>query len=294
MKSAAFTHHSPKTLQEALVLLGQCENAKVLAGGQSLMPMMNYRLVGVDHLIDINGIDELNSITQCTGFIEFGSMVRQYTIAQSDLIRERLPLMNEAIHYVGHMQTRNRGPLGGSLCHFDPSAEMALVAYSYDAQLVVRNARGSRILSMSDFGRNFMTTALESDDLLVAVRMTLWPKDHGYSFVEFARRHGDFAIVSVATLMTLGPQGLIDRVSIHLGGVGATPQKLPNVEQELLGQKPSHDLFVKVAGVLSSLDALSDKLYPSWYRARLAQSLVVRSLALAHERCSTSDLVKHH
>ena len=279
MKSAAFTHHSPKTLQEALVLLGQCENAKVLAGGQSLMPMMNYRLVGVDHLIDINGIDELNSITQGTGFIEFGSMVRQYTIAQSDLIRERLPLMNEAIHYVGHMQTRNRGTLGGSLCH---------------AQLVVRNARGSRILSMSDFGRDFMTTALESDDLLVAVRMTLWPKDHGYSFVEFARRHGDFAIVSVATLMTLDPQGLIDRVSIHLGGVGATPQKLPNVEQELLGQKPSHDLFVKVAGVLSSLDALSDKLYPSWYRARLAQSLVVRSLALAHERCSTSDLVKHH
>jgi carbon-monoxide dehydrogenase medium subunit len=147
---------------------------------------------------------------------------------------------------------------------------------------------------MSDFGRDFMTTALESDDLLIAVRIPLWPKDHGYSFVEFARRHGDFAIVSVATLMTLDPQGLMDRVSIHLGGVGATPQKLLDIEQELLGQKPSHDLFVKVAEVLSSLDALSDKLYPSWYRARLAQSLVVRSLALAHERCSTSDQVKHH
>jgi carbon-monoxide dehydrogenase medium subunit len=294
MKSAAFTHHSPQTLQEALVLLGQCQNAKVLAGGQSLMPMMNYRLVGIDHLIDINSLVELDFIKDEKSFIEFGSMVRQYSIAKSDLVSKRLPLMSEAIQYVGHMQTRNRGTLGGSLSHFDPSAEMPLVAYSYDAQLVVLNVRGSRVLSMAEFGQDFMTTALEGDELLVAIRMSPWPEGHGYSFVEFARRHGDFAIVSVATLMTLDANGFIDRVSIHLGGVAATPLRLTEVEAELLGQQPSEALFVKVSQPLSKLDALSDKLYPSWYRARLAQSLVVRSLTAAQARCLNIESVESH
>ena len=193
---------------------------------------------------------------------------------------------------MGHVQTRNRGTLGGSLCHFDPSAEMALVAYSYGAELLVRSAKDQRVLSMREFGQNFMTTTLTAEELLVVVRLTPWPKGHGYAFEEFARRHGDFAIVSVAILMTLDPEGLMDRVSIHLGGVGATPIRLEDLELELLGQVPSQSLFAKVTAVLSSMEALSDKLYPSWYRARLAQGLVSRSLARAHQRCSNSGLIE--
>ena len=277
MKPSAFNYHSPKNLEDVFAILNSSQNSRVLAGGQSLMPMLNYRLLAVDDLIDLNGVCELRGIKINTDFIEIGSMTKQYEIAESPIIQENLPLMWSAIQYVGHVQTRNRGTIGGSLCQMDPSAELSLVCSAYQAELVVQNSSGERVISIDEFSLGYMTTCLNSNEILKSIRLRPWRKDSRCSFLEFSRRHGDFAVVSAACLVEQR-ENQIERISIVLGGVGSQPLRLSDLEQKLLGMKVSKNQISDFISNISLPDMLTDKLYPAWYREHLSRTLLQRVL----------------
>lgn len=190
MKAPAFRYLAPDTLAEALRLLAREQNARVLAGGQSLVAMLNMRFAFPDCLIDINRVAELAYLRESDGGIEIGAMTRQRDVEFSPLVARRLPLWREAILPVGHRQTRNRGTVGGSLCQLDPSAELPTVALAMDAELTAASVRGERRLRMADFFAGYMTPALEADEILTSIRVQPWPAGHGHAFLEFARRCG--------------------------------------------------------------------------------------------------------
>jgi carbon-monoxide dehydrogenase medium subunit len=283
MKPPPFTYHAPRTLDEALRLASQ-PNARVLAGGQSLMPMLNMRVVAPDHVVDLGKIPGLAGIREEGGTIAIGAMTRQRDIEFSPLVREKLPLLGEAIDWVGHRQTRNRGTIGGSLCHLDPSAEQPTVAMAMDATLTIAGPGGKREVAMRDFAVDLMTTALEENEILTELRITPWAPGHGWAFVEFARRHGDFAIVAVAVLFELDNTGRAKRVSLTLGGVNKVPLRMAAVEARLTGSRLEAADLAAVAKLCGEIDALDDPHVPAWYRQRLAATLSTRALSLALTR----------
>ena len=289
MKSAAFRYHRPLQLQDALALLAGQPNARVLAGGQSLMPMLNLRLAAPDDLIDIGRIPVLSGIREKAGAIEIGAMTRQREIEHSALVRARLPLLAQAIEHVGHQQTRNWGTIGGSLCHLDPSAEIPTVALAFDATLVIDSMRGRREVSMAGFARGLMTTDLAPDELLSAVRLQPWPAGHGSGFCEFARRHGDFAVASAAVLLTLDKRGAIERLVLAVGGAAVTPVRLTAAESALRGMQPDAPALRIATDAVAGIDTLDDKFVPAWYRARIAAVMVGKAfnMALANARGQT-------
>jgi carbon-monoxide dehydrogenase medium subunit len=284
MKPPPFSYHDPRTIADAVGLLGRLENAKLLAGGQSLMPMLNMRFVLPDHVIDLNRVEGLSYIRENNGAIEIGAMTRQRDLEFSDVVRKRLPLMHEAIQQVGHRQTRNRGTLGGSLCHLDPSAEMVSVAAAVDAKVTVAGRNGERTIDFADFPVAYMTPALEPDEILTGVTLPCWPTGHGYAFVEFARRHGDFAIVSAAALIEEDNTGKVTRASVTVGGMGPAPVRAHDVEQAIIGHVPEENLLREICEPLRKLDAIEDIHAPSSYRQQLATVLSRRALLKAHER----------
>ena len=284
MKPTPFEYHLPQTLQEAVRNLHDFENARLLAGGQSLMPMLNLRLAYPDHLIDLNGVAGLAYIREDGDAVAIGAMTAQRTIEFSDVIKRRLPLLSEAILSVGHRQTRNRGTLGGSLCHLDPAAELPLVAAALDATIVVTGSAGERQVAMADFAVDFMTPAIAADEIVTAIRFTPWRSGHGWAFAEFARRHGDFAIVAAAALIELAPDGRIARAALALGGVGAVPVRMSAAERALVGNAPDPELLARAATHCAAIDPLNDPLAPAWYRRKLAPIFAQRVLATACRR----------
>jgi carbon-monoxide dehydrogenase medium subunit len=284
MKPPLFSYHDPRTPADAVSLLGTLENAKLLAGGQSLMPMLNMRFVLPDHIIDLNRVEGLSYIRANNGALEIGAMARQRDIEFSDLVRERCPLMHEAISQVGHRQTRNRGTLGGSLCHLDPSAELVSVAAAVDAKVAVTGKNGTRSIDFAEFPAGYMTPAIELDELLTGATFPCWPAGHGYAFLEFSRRHGDFAIVSAAVLIEEDSNGKVTRASVTLGGMGPAPVRATEVERALIGEVPEEKRLRDICEVLRKLDALEDVHAPSSYRQQLATVLPRRALLKAHER----------
>lgn len=284
MKPPPFSYHSPTTINEAVALLGRLDNAKLLAGGQSLMPMLNMRFVLPDHVIDLNRVDGLSYIREAGNTVEIGGMTRQRELEFSDVIRRRLPLMHEAILNVGHRQTRNRGTIGGSLCHLDPSAELVTVAATMGATVTVTGKNGKRDIPFAEFPVSYMTTAVEPDEILTAIRFPVWPDGHGYGFVEFARRHGDFAIVSAAALLEEDRSGKITRAAVVLGGVSAMPVRATEVEQAITGKTASPELFREACEACRKVEALEDVHAPSSYRQHLATVMSRRALEKAHSR----------
>ena len=284
MKPPLFEHHLPQTLQEALQQLKQFENAKVLAGGQSLMPMLNLRLTYPDHLIDLNALAGLSYVREEDGEVLIGAMTAQRTIEFSELIGRRLPLLSEAILSVGHRQTRNRGTIGGSLCHMDPAAELPLVAVAFNATMRIANAEKVRSVSAEKFAVGLMTPAIESDEILTEIRFVPWPKGHGWAFTEYARRKGDFAIVAAAALVNLGTDGRIEHASLALGGLGPVPFQVTSAQSILVGQRPELDLFGRAAAECAAIEPLDDPFAPGWYRRMLAPKLAERVLTLACHR----------
>jgi carbon-monoxide dehydrogenase medium subunit len=284
MKPSLFTYHAPKTLAETLELLATQPNARVLAGGQSLMPMLNMRVLAPDHLIDVNRVAGLAGIEQSDDGISIGAMTRQRDIEFSPLIAARLPLLAEAITWVGHRQTRNRGTIGGSLCHLDPSAEQPAVAMAMDAMLTIAGPGGTRELAMRDFAADMMTTALAPEEMLLSLWIKPWREGHGWAFVEFARRHGDFAIVAVAVLLELDDEGRVSRASLTLGGVAPTPQRMPAAEAAMLGTRLEDSDIAEAARLCTQIDALEDPHAPAWYRQRLAETLAARAIRIAFGR----------
>jgi carbon-monoxide dehydrogenase medium subunit len=284
VKPPQFTYLSPATLAEALKLLANRPAAQLLAGGQSLMPMLNMRLVFPEHIVDLNRVGGLAYIREEGDDVVLGAMTRQREIEVSPLVEARLPLLAEAIRHVGHRQTRNRGTLGGSLCHLDPSAELPTVAMAMDAALQIEGPRDSRVVPMADFPAGLMKPAIASDEILTSVRLKPWAPGHGSAFVEFARRHGDFAVVSAATLIELQADGRVRRVSLTLGGVSAAPLRMRQSEESLCDAVPDRERIRRAAQMCAGLDALEDPAYPAWYRQRLAVALAQRSLELAASR----------
>jgi len=284
MKPPPFSYHDPRNVADAVGLLSRLENAKLLAGGQSLMPMLNMRYVLPDHIIDLNKIEALSYLRESNGVLEVGAMTRQRDLEFSDVVKTRFPLIHEAILNVGHRQTRNRGTVGGSLCHLDPSAELVTMAAAHDATVTVAGPGGTRDIPFADFPVAFMTPALEPNELLTTVKFPRWPAGHGYGFVEFARRHGDFAIASAAALLEMDSSGKIKRASLTLGGVAVGPVRMKNVEKALVGQMPSEDLFRQLCEECRKVDAIEDVHAPASYRQHLAAVLSRRALVAAHGR----------
>lgn len=283
MKPPPFSYHLPGSVEEAVGLLGSLENAKLLAGGQSLMPMLNMRFVLPDHVIDLNGIGSLSGITAVEGGLRIGGMTRQRDIEFSDAVKQACPLLSEAILQVGHRQTRNRGTVGGSLSHLDPSAEIPAVCAAVDAEITVTGPNGTRTIPFADFPAGYMMPAMELDELLVSVFLPDWKPGHGYGFEEFARRHGDFAIVSAAALIE-AEGGSIKRASVTVSGVGPAPVRLRETERALTGQAGSEALFREACESARGIEALEDVHAPASYRQHLAAVLSRRALVKAWSR----------
>ena len=287
MKPPPFSYHDPSNIGEALNLLGSLENPKLLAGGQSLMPMLNMRYVLPDHVIDLNKIEGLSYIEENNGELLIGGMTRQRDLECSDVIKVKCPLMNDALQQVGHTQTRNRGTIGGSLSHLDPAAELPAVCAAYDAVIVVQGSSGTREIPFAEFPVAYMTPATEMDEILIGVKIRAWADNHGYVFVEFARRHGDFAITSAAALLEIDGAGLITRASLTVGGVGAAPVRMDKIEEALIGLSGDEEKFRDLCEGCREIDALGDVYASSEYRQHLATVMSRRALVKAYSRASS-------
>ncbi|MGE0036567.1 MAG: xanthine dehydrogenase family protein subunit M [Xanthobacteraceae bacterium] len=295
MKPPPFSYHDPQTVDEAVALLGRLDNAKLLAGGQSLMPMLNFRFVQPDHIIDLNRVEGLSYIREANSALEVGGMTRQRDLEFSDVVRARWPIIHEALLQVGHRQTRNRGTIGGSLCHLDPAAELVTLACGHDATVTVAGPNGRRTIPFAEFPVGYMTPALELNEMLIAISFPQWAAGHGYAFVEFSRRHGDFAITSAAALLEGDAAGKITRASVTLGGMGIAPVRAREVEATLVGQVPAGELFRDACESCRAFEALDDVHAPASYRQHLATVLSRRALEKAYARLTGTEpsLARH-
>jgi len=286
MKPAPFNLLRPKSVDEALALLqSHGDEAKILAGGQSLVPLMNFRLAQPQNLIDLNGVEGLDPIRLDDQTLAVGAMVRQRDVERSPAIAERLPILREAIEQVGHPAIRNRGTVGGSLVHADPSAELPLLAVALDAIFHLQSAQASRSVAAKDFYQGYLLTDIAPEELLVATDFQLPPVDCGWCCTEIARRHGDFAIVAVAVLLGCGRDRRIDFARVAVGGVGPSPLRMTAAEQALVGERPGAELF-RGAGdaAAQAVNPPADIHASSSYRRHLTGVLVRRALATAESR----------
>jgi carbon-monoxide dehydrogenase medium subunit len=286
LKPAPFTYHDPRSLAEATGLLASLENARVLAGGQSLMPMMNFRYAMPDHLIDLNKIGELAHL-RCEGeTLRIGAMTRQRDVEFSAEVGSRCPILHEALAHVGHRQTRNRGTIGGSLCHLDPSAELVNLTALLDGTLHAASHRGKRDIPMAEFAAGYMQTNLGHDELLVGLTLPLPARRDGFAFVEFARRHGDFALVACSALVGLDRDGAVAHARVALSGLGPVPVRPAHIERALKGEQPTASSFKAAAAEAAKLEATADAYVTAAYRQHLARVLTYRALEQAAARAA--------
>ncbi len=287
MKPPIFAYADPRSVDETIKLLAEFgDDAKLLAGGQSLVPLLNLRLVRPQYLIDINRVTELNYIRSVNDGIAIGALTRQRAIERSELIRMQCPLLHEAIQYVGHVQIRNRGTIGGSLAHADPAAELPAVVTALGGRLRVRGPAGERWLSPSEFFVGPLMTALAPDELLLEVELPVWSERTGSSFIEFSRREGDFAIVGVAAILSLHSDDRVERVGLALTGVEQRPFDGTSIAMtHLSGARPDAGVLSAVAEqVASAIEPNSDIHAPAEYRRHLARVLTQRALSIAATR----------
>ena len=284
MKPAPFKYHDPKTLSELVELMSNLEDAKILAGGQSLMPMMNMRYVTPEDVIDINGVNELDFIKLENDHITIGSMTRQKDILSNQEIFDTAPIFKEALNHVGHIQTRSRGTIGGSLCHLDPSAEIPALASLYDASLTVVNRQGSREIPIDEWVLAYMMPSISEEEILTSISIPVWKNPHGFAFIEFARRHGDFAVCGAGTLVEIDANDIISKVAIVVAGVDVKPLRLSTLESDLIGKKATKDTLEYAYSSAKKIEAISDVYFSTQYRQRLAGTMVKRSLEVAIER----------
>jgi aerobic carbon-monoxide dehydrogenase medium subunit len=287
MRPAPFEYAVAADVDQAIGLLGQFgDEAKVLAGGQSLVPMLNFRLVRPRYLIDIGRIKGLDFVSLVDGGLHIGALTRQRTVERSDLVRDVCPLLAEAIKHVGHQQTRNRGTIGGSLAHADPAAELPAVVTALDAKLRLKSIGGERVLQAREFFQGSLTTALRPNEILVAVEIPSWPIGTGSAFCEYSRRQGDFAIVGAAAVMQREANGRVARLGIALIGAGDRPFDATSIATDwLIGQIPDEANCKAAAGEIgASVEPDSDIHAPADYRKHLATVLAGRALLCAAQR----------
>ena len=289
MKPPRFDYLSPRSIDEALDILARHgDEAKVLAGGQSLVPLLSFRLVRPAYIVDLNDVDGFAGIRIDDGHLAIGAMTRQRAVETSPLVRERCPLLAEAMPQIGHVQIRNRGTIGGSLAHADPASELPAVVAALDGELILRSARGQRVLKAEQFFVAYLTTAAAADELLVEVRVPVAPPGTGSAFLEVSRRHGDFALVGVAATLTLDEAGVCTAAAIALTGVGPTPVLARDAARAFVGERPAPTAFEAAARrVAERVQPDSDLHASSDYRRQLASVLTRRALGRAAERAAT-------
>jgi CO/xanthine dehydrogenase FAD-binding subunit len=286
MKPPAFDYHAPATLDEALTLASQLgPDAKFIAGGQSLMPMLNFRLLRPSHLIDLNGIAALAYLRVEAGELQIGAMTRHREVELSPIVRQGWPLISECMPFVAHVQIRNRGTLGGSISHADPAAELPAVMTALEAKFVLQSSRATRTVTANDFFVGTLTTAAEPEELLTEIRVPALPQSTGWAFDELSRRHGDFALAGAAALVLLTPQGRIEWARLAFTGLGERPARARRTEEALRGQVPTEDIVRAVAEhSISDLAPESDLHASADYRRDIAKVIARRTLLRAIER----------
>ncbi len=286
MKPPRFAYHDPSTRSEVLALLETyTDDAKVLAGGQSLVPLLNMRLAQPAHLLDINRLPDLTYIREVDGGLAIGSLTRQRDIERSSLVRRLCPLLAEAIPFIGHAPIRSRGTVGGSLAHADPAAELPAVLLALGGYVHAESHTGSRQIPAEAFFVSQLQTSLAPTELLTEAWFPIAPLRSGAAFVEVSRRHGDFALVGVAAQLTLHENGTIAAAHLALMGVAATPVRAEAAEASLLGQHPDEEAFTAAAKqITAALDPDTDLHASAEYRRSVAVVLVNRALHTAANR----------
>ncbi len=287
MKLPPFDYEAPQTVSEAVELLTEYgDEASVLAGGQSLIPLLALRLARPAVLVDINGIPDLSGVSATDGWMAIGAMTREYAAEESHSVAEAVPLLAAALPLIGHEAIRSRGTIGGSLAHADPAAELPAVARALDAQFVVRGPAGMRIIPAEEWFEGYLTTARQPDELLVEVRFPAAGPGTGVSFEEVARRHGDFAIVGLAASLTLS-DGAISDARLAFAGLSDVPVRAAAAEDLLVGERPSAELFDEAARLATDDADPPDDLYgSSEYRKTVAAAVVRRGLRAAADHAT--------
>ena len=286
MKPPAFEYVNPQKCDEALAVLAQHgDRARVLAGGQSLIPLLNFRLARPEMLVDINRVSELAYVRVSDGGIAIGALTRQPALERSDLTRGRLPIVVEACRLIGHLPIRHRGTVGGNLAHADPASELPAVMVALEAEFVLASQSGRRALAAADFFTGVCTTALRPGELLTEIRVRTLPPRTGGAFLEIARRAGDYALVGVAALVTLDAAGRVSQARLALCGAGATPVRAHEAERALSGDRPEgRALDEAVEEAAAATDPPSDIHASSAFRKKLARHVARQAIALAAQR----------
>ena len=282
MKPAPFAYHAPPTVADAVSVLAEFgDEAKVLAGGQSLVPMLALRLARPAHLVDVNGVAELAGVRRENGHLVVGATTRHARLERDQEIGETVPLLRLAAPHIGHPQIRNRGTLGGSLAHADAAAELPAVARALDAGIVVAGPSGERTIPAAGFFQMVFTTALEPDELVTGVRFPVWGPGSGFAVEEIARRHGDFALAGAVCAVQVSA-GRIERVALAMFGMGSVPERLDTLEKTLNGAAVDGlDLDDIGEQGVAALDPPSDVHATGHYRKKIGAVLVGRALSTA-------------
>jgi len=283
VKPSAFDYHAPSSADEVVALLAELgDGAKVLAGGQSLIPMLSLRLASFGHLVDIGRITELAGIEAAPDAVTIGAGTTQAAIETDAVVAAAVPLLARATPLIGHFQIRNRGTLGGSIAHADPAAEYPAVALALDAEIEAMSPAGCRRIPADRVFTGFWSTALEPDELLVRVRFPVWTGRCGFAVREFARRHGDFAVAGAAVAVRLGADDTVERCSIGLIGLGPTPIRATRAEAAAVGQRAPIAAADVGALAVAGLDQVPSDLHgPAEYRRRVGAVMVARALTAA-------------
>jgi carbon-monoxide dehydrogenase medium subunit len=285
MKPAPFKYYRPGSLDEAVSLLERYEgDAKPLSGGQSLIPLMNMRLARPSALIDLAAIPGLDGIELGEQRVRIGAMTRHRALETSTRIARALPILPEAVRYIGHRAIRSRGTIGGSIAHADPAAELPAIAALLNGEFVLRGSGGARTITWDEFFQGYLMTAIEPSEILTEVSLEV-PARAGWSFMEIARRHGDFAIAGVAVLVKPGESGRLADVRIALFGVAPAPVRARTAEEALAGTLPDRDAFASAAQLVrDNLSPDGDVHGSADYRRHLAGVLTERALEEAANR----------
>lgn len=285
MKPPLFEYARVSSVDEAVAKLAELgDDAKVLAGGQSLVPLLSLRLANPAYLVDINPVSDLSHITNGSA-VRLGALSRHRDVERSQLVAQANPLLSAAVRYIGHTAIRNRGTIGGSVAHADPAAELPTVLVALDGEIEARSSRGVRTLAAGDFFEGFLTTALEPDELLTEVRFPILPAGTGWSIQEFSRRNGDFGVVTVVVTIAVDSGGRVSEARISFGGVASKAVRAPSAEAALVGQIPSAELWEAAAReAASGLDPSGDLHGTPEYRRHLAGVLAERALVEAYGR----------
>jgi CO/xanthine dehydrogenase FAD-binding subunit len=286
MKPPRFDYLAPRTLDEALAHLHHhSDQAKILAGGQSLIPMLNFRLAHPGVVVDVNRLTDLAYVRQHDGGVAVGALTRQHAVERSDLVRARVPVVAEACRFIGHAPIRHRGTFGGNLAHADPASELPAVMVALEAEMAVASRAGNRAVPAGEFFIGPLTTALRPGEMLTEIRIPAAPPRTGGAFVEMARRAGDFALVGVAVLVTLDEAGQCARARIALCGVGPTPVRARAAEDALVGQAPTTAALDEAADrAAAATSPPSDVHGSAEFRRKLARHFARQALAAAIQR----------